>query len=1435
VATISYIASGGAGCGISKTITVNMLPSAISGSLVVCQGSTTALSSTPGGGSWSSSSSGIAAVSSSGVVSGTVTGSLLTAVATITYTLPVTGCLTTAPVTVTPLPTAITGPTRVCQGATVTLSCSPAGGTWSSANTSIATISSTGVVTGASTAGVTTITYSLSSGCIKTTNITVNVSPSPIIGPGGVCVGQTAVFSDPTPSGTWSSSTPAVGSISSSGIAAGLTAGITNIVYTLPGTGCNAVAPFTVIALPAPIGGSTNVCIGGTTTLTDATVGGIWSSSLPGVATVSSSGVVTGISSGTTIISYGVGSGCMSIVPVIVNPLPPINGNFVICVGQSTHLSDTALGGTWSTTSTAASVDAAGTVTGIGSGGLATIIYSRLGCSVSQVVTVNPVPGGITGLLSACVGQTSPLAALPAGGIWASSSPGVASITASGTVTAIYPDTTTITYTLSATGCFNAAIFTVNPLPAAIGGPNVVCIGNNITLLDPTPGGTWSTTAPATVATVASTTGVVTGVGAGAATVVYSIAGGVGCTSSTTVNVSPVPGPNTGPDSVCSGSTVALTPTVPGGTWSASPSSIASVDALGNVSGLSPGVANIVYSIGAGCDAPVFTMSVNVLPFPISPSSGNICSGDTLRLTEALSPGSWSTATPSVASVDATGLVTGLAPGSSVIGYTLTRGGCATSINVNVNPGPTPIIGTPIVCVGATTNLSNATTGGSWSSSNAAVATVDPFGAVMGMTPGTTLITYAVPGFTCPAVQMITVNAAPAAIVGSPDICQGATATLTDAVGGGAWSSSVPGAVAIGASTGVATAAISGATSPVPVVITYSTGPVGTGCDATFNLNANPLPAPISGPDSVCSGQTITLFDATTGGTWNSGTVAIATVSSTGTVTGVTGGVVDISYSNTYACPATYSVTVNTSPTPIAGSSNVCLGGTSTLSSTPLGGRWRSFNTAIASVGASSGVVTGNALGSTIIEYQVTGACRANFTVYVQPLPVVYSVTGGGNHCSGDAGVHIGLNNSAVGVNYMLYNGTSAVGAFAGTGSLLDFGLHAAAGTYTVIGTTTATGCSRNMSGSAVVGITPSVTPSVTLSVSPNDTVCSGATTVYTPIPANGGLTPSYRWIINGTPVAIAGSYSYIPANRDTVVVEMTSTATCPSPATVRGSMVMTVLPFGTPHINIAALPNDTLCKGDVATMTASVDFAGTNPVFTWVKNTYVIAGVTTPTYAFVPNNGDFVWAKLSSDYPCRLVNYDTSNTITLTVDNPVTPVVTITGNYIVGKGQYDTLTASVAGAVYPTYQWYINGLPIAAATNATFIHKDYSYPQVDSVSCVVTNHGVCTVTGHQWMFIQSTTVGVQNVTAEGNISVVPNPNKGEFMIKGNLGSVNDEAVTIEITDMIGQAVYNNKVTARGGTLNEHIVLSRKLANGMYMLTVRSESESKVFHIVVEQ
>lgn len=71
--------------------------------------------------------------------------------------------------------------------------------------------------------------------------------------------------------------------------------------------------------------------------------------------------------------------------------------------------------------------------------------------------------------------------------------------------------------------------------------------------------------------------------------------------------------------------------------------------------------------------------------------------------------------------------------------------------------------------------------------------------------------------------------------------------------------------------------------------------------------------------------------------------------------------------------------------------------------------------------------------------------------------------------------------------------------------------------------------------------------------------------------------------------------------------------------------------------------------------------------------------------------------------------------------------------------------------------------------------------------------------------------------------------------MKGTVGSVADEAVTLEVTDVLGQVIYKAKTVAPGGRLNETITLNNKLANGMYILNVQSGTENKTIHFVIEQ
>lgn len=165
----------------AQVITLYALPTvaAITGSISVCKGSTTQLSNATPGGTWSSSNTAVATVSSTGLVTGINTGSV-----TITYTSApnINGCIkkVTATISVKALPgiAAITGTRTVCAGKTTQLANTTIGGTWSSSDLGIATVSSTGLVTGVN-AGSVTITYTTapsSFGCTNKTSTIVTVS-----------------------------------------------------------------------------------------------------------------------------------------------------------------------------------------------------------------------------------------------------------------------------------------------------------------------------------------------------------------------------------------------------------------------------------------------------------------------------------------------------------------------------------------------------------------------------------------------------------------------------------------------------------------------------------------------------------------------------------------------------------------------------------------------------------------------------------------------------------------------------------------------------------------------------------------------------------------------------------------------------------------------------------------------------------------------------------------------------------------------------------------------------------------------------------------------------------------------------------------------------------------------------------------------------------
>jgi uncharacterized protein YjdB len=285
-------------------------------------------------------------------------------------------------------------------------------------------------------------------------------------------------------------------------------------------------------------------------------------------------------------------------------------------VGLTTALGGLPSGGVWTSSSPAyATIGAAsGIVTGVSLGSTLITYTTGVGCSATLEMTVNP-HAPILGTDSVCQGTSGFLTNIVGGGVWSSSNPSIATTQPdSGRITGIIPGTVTITYLLP-TGCQSSVSYQVISFPGSISGITKACPGTSTTLINTTPtGGLWSSKNNS-VATVGPSTGVVTGVSADTVTVDYTIL--PGCAVNTLVTINPLPALITGPLYVCPYTIDSLNDVTPGGSWSSSSPSLATViDTIGVVSALAGGAPVITYTLPTGCFR-AKTLNIFAAPVPI--------------------------------------------------------------------------------------------------------------------------------------------------------------------------------------------------------------------------------------------------------------------------------------------------------------------------------------------------------------------------------------------------------------------------------------------------------------------------------------------------------------------------------------------------------------------------------------------------------------------------------------------------------------------------------------------------------------------------------------------------------------------------------------------------------------------------------------------------
>ncbi|MFM6934267.1 MAG: Ig-like domain-containing protein, partial [Flavobacteriales bacterium] len=1261
------------------------------------------------------------------------------------------------------------GTTSVCSGSNVTLSSTTTGGTWTSSNTATAVVnSSTGVVTGVS-AGTAVITYTVTNvnGCVNsvTTSVTVNALPivSSITGSTNLCSGLTTQLASATTGGTWSSSNTAVATVSSTGIVTGVTAGSTNITYTVTNVnGCvssvsatinvNAGTTSTITA-----GGATTFCAGGSVTLT-ANSGSNYSWS-NGAQTQS----ITVTQDGSYYVTVTNASGCSSTssaTVVTVNPLPTvaaITGATNVCSGLTTQLASATTGGTWTTSnSSIATVSSTGVITGV-SAGSAVISYSVTnanGCTNSVSATVN-VNAGTTATITAggtttfCAGGSVTLTANTGSSyLWSNGAQ-----TQSITVTAGGSYYVTVTNTSGCSATSAATTVTVNPLPVATlvaNGPTSFCQGGNVTLTAGA-GASYLWSNNATTQSIVATT-------AGNYTVVVTNASGCSATSlpiAVTIFATPTATISaSGATTFCQGGNVTLNANSGSGysyQWNNNTNNQSLVVTTA-------GSYSVIVTDANGCSATSLATVVTVNPLPIAnPITGttSVCVGATTQLaTTSLNP-TWSSSNNGVATISASGLVTGVSAGTVTMTYIMTNAnGCSNTASTTITVNPLPAatiasIGSTTFCQGGNVTLlaANAPSGSTyayqWSLNGTAIvgATANTYVAA---TTGNYTVTITANNI-CAAISpatSVTVNALPTLLAntGSTAICQGATTTLSNSTAGGSWSSNNNNIATINPSTGLVNGVNAGT-----AVLTYTyTNANGCTNSVSTNFTVNALPSATitaSGATTFCQGGNVTLT-ASAGSSY----LWSGSNETTQSIVATTSGNYVVTVTNANGCSAVsvpMAITVNALPAATItanGPTTFCQGGSVTL---------------VASAGSTylwsgSNAITQSITVSTAGSYNVTvtnaagcSATSANVVVTVNNASVpTITASGSTAICQGSSVQLTASAGSAYSWN---------------TGETTQSIIVSSAGPHTV----TVTNANSCFATSAITNITVNPLPIVS-AISGANAICQGATTMLTCATTGGTWSTS-----NAAVATIDASGNVTAVSTGNVIVTYTVTNANGCTNSVSAAMAVNALPVAA----ISASGSTTFCDGGSVILTATPGVS-----YAWV------GGDLTPSLTVTTSGTYFV--NVTNAAGCT----STSAPVTVVVQ-PLPTVSSITGPTNVCIGATSQLANLTSGG-----QWTSANNAIASV-DATGIVSGNGVGST-TITYTVTNANGCSTSASWSMTVNS--APVVSISANGPTTFCAG---GSVTLTATAGTTyvwNNTAITQSI-DVTTSGLYYVTITNAAG------------------------------------
>lgn len=545
---------------------------------------------------------------------------------------------------------------------------------------------------------------------------------------------------------------------------------------------------------------------------------------------------------------------------------------------------------------------------------------------------------------------------------WTSSNPDVATVAEDGTVTAIAPGNTTITATTNDGGktasCEVSVAKRVIPVESVtLSGETSVTAGDTVTFtytITPSDATVqdvkWSSSDESVIKVDADGTAVV--LKNGVATITVTTVDGEK-TASAKILASPLLVSSLSLDvtslTLAAGEEGKLVATVAPEnatnkelSWKSLTTSVATVDAEGNVKAVKPGTAKIRVSttdgskLNAECEVTVTKAKVAVTGVSLNNTLLLISVGESSKLSATVKPSgatnkevSWASSNESVATVDSNGNVKGLKEGSATITVTTKDGSKTATCKVTVSKPASTISVTGVslnktslsLTVGgsqslsATVSPSNASDKSvSWKSSDTSVATVDGSGNVKAVKAGTATITVTTKDGSKTATCKVTVTAAAPTVSivldqTSITIATGSTYKLNATVYGDVsnknviWSTNSPSYVTVDQATGVVTAVKAG--SATIRATSEANSKVYKQCEVTVQ---DPYVIVSGFKKSIKVGESYTVSGTVYPEnnpiktvTWRSSDPSVATINSSGKITAVGFGSTFIEAGATYA------------------------------------------------------------------------------------------------------------------------------------------------------------------------------------------------------------------------------------------------------------------------------------------------------------------------------------------------------------------------------------------------------------------------------------------------------------------------------------------------------------------------------------------------------